>query len=365
MYIYESPSWPNFVFDKNIILGLLSDIKQKQKLLLLKMSSIGFDLHDNALLHILTEEVSKTSAIEGETLNSKQIRSSIAHRLGMDIERPVASSQHVDGVVDMVLDAVRNYNTPLTKERLFGWHSAMFHTGFSGIYRIATGQYRDSAAGNMQVVSGALGKEKAHFQAPAADVLDNEMDRLITYINSKDCAVDDVVKAGIVHLWFVTIHPFEDGNGRIGRALSDMLLARSEQSSSRFYSMSSQIKSVRNGYYDSLEKAQKGNLDITDWLVWFLNTLSKAIDNSGMLLKSVFRKAKFWQKYYNIQINDRQRKMLNKLLANCSGYITSSKYANLCCCSQDTATRDISDMIEKGIMGKFGDGRSTKYKILS
>lgn len=360
MYIYENQNWTNFTWDNDIILDLLFKIKEKRAFLLGKMSSLGFDIKEKAILNVLTEDVIKSSEIEGQKLNTEQVRSSIARKLGINIEDEIFVERDVEGIVEMMLDATQNYNKEITKERLCGWQAAMFPGGFSGLYKIKTGDYRNDKTGPMQVVSGPVGKEKIHFEAPAATVLDDEMNKLMDYINNDDKA-DLIIKAAITHLWFVIIHPFEDGNGRIARALTDMLLARSENSSSRFYSMSSQIKHVRKSYYKTLEITQQSSLDITDWLKWFLENLLIAIDNSEDLLKSVLQRAEFWNKYKDVTFNKRQSKILNRFMDNFESNLTTKKWAKMGNCSHDTATRDITNLIEKGILIKQGEARATHY----
>lgn len=361
MYIYENKNWPNFIWDKDIILNLLSKVKLKQGYLLGKMDSLGFDIKEKAMLNVLTEDVIKSSEIEGQTLNTEQVRSSIAKRLGINFDENILVERDVEGIVEMMLDATQNYDKEITQDRLFGWQAAMFPAGYSGLHKIKIGSYRDDKNGPMQVVSGAIGKEKVHFQAPDANALEKEMNQLIAYINNNSDKTDLIIKAGIVHLWFVVIHPFEDGNGRIARALADMLLARSENSSSRFYSMSSQIKKVRKSYYKALEITQKSSIDITSWLQWFLENLLIAIDDSEHLLKNVLQKAEFWQKAQTVALNERQIKVLNRFMDDFEGKLTTTKWAKMCNCSQDTATRDIADLIEKDILEKQGEARATHY----
>ena len=359
-YIWQSSEYPKFTYDKDIILPLLSSVRLKQGLLLGKMQSIGFENSQNAKLNVLTEDVIKSSEIEGLKLNIEQVRSSIAKRLGLGVGGDIYVERDVQGIVDMMLDATINFDKPISDDRLFGWQSAMFPSGRSGLYKIKVGEYRDDANGRMQVVSGALGHEKVHYEAPSAENLPQEMRRLINFINNeKD--TDLVIKAGIVHLWFVIIHPFEDGNGRIARALTDMLLARSEKTSDRFYSMSSQIKKVRKSYYDILQITQKDSVDITLWLKWFLENLIIAIDNSEMLLSDILKRAEFWENNKSQVFNERQIKVLTKLLDNFEGNLTTKKWAKICNCSHDTANRDIADLINKNILIKQGEARATHY----
>ena len=362
-YIWQNPEYPNFTYDKEIVLSLLAEVKLKQGFLLGKMAGVGFENNNTALLNVLTEDVIKSSEIEGLKLNEEQVRSSIAKRLGLDIGGYIIVERNVEGIVDMMLDATQNYERKITEERLFGWQAAMFPGGFSGLYKIIAGAYRDDKNGPMQVVSGAVGHEKIHYEAPPANMLQKEMNALTDYINN-DTETDLIIKAGIVHLWFLIIHPFEDGNGRIARALTDMLLARSENSSNRFYSMSSQIKKVRKSYYEALKVTQNNSVDITEWLKWFLENLLCAIENSEELLKNVWQKTEFWQKHKDLILNERQQKILNKLFDNFEGNLTTSKWAKICNCSQDTAARDIADLVKKGILEKSGDGRATHYLVV-
>ncbi len=359
-YIWQNSEFPNFTYNKDIIMPLLSSVRLKQGILLGKMQSIGFENSQKAKLNILTEDVIKSSEIEGLKLNVEQVRSSIAKRLGLDIGGDIYIERDVQGVVDMMLDATINYDKPISEDRLFGWQSAMFPSGRSGLYRIKVGEYRDDANGKMQVVSGALGHEKVHYEAPNADIVPQEMNKLIDYINN-DTGTDLVIKAGIVHLWFVIIHPFEDGNGRIARALTDMLLARSEKTSDRFYSMSSQIKKVRKSYYDILQITQTDSVDITLWLKWFLENLIIAIENSDELLNDILKRAEFWEKNKTQTFNERQIKVLTKLLDNFEGNLTAKKWAKICNCSHDTANRDLTDLVNKNILHKQGEARATHY----
>ena len=363
-YIYERKEWPNFFWKQDNISLKLAEVRHHQGRLLGRMEGIGFNLQAEANLHTLTLDVLKSSEIEGEILNPDQVRSSIARRLGMDIAGLIPADRHVEGIVEMMLDATQNYNAPLPDERLFSWHAAMFPTGRSGMHHIVVGSYRDnSKADPMQVVSGPMGKEKVHFQAPDSDVLVSEMNKFLDWFNTEK-SLDPVVKAAIAHLWFVTIHPFDDGNGRIARAITDMQLSRADQSAQRFYSMSSQIRVERKGYYDILEKTQKGSLDIAAWIEWFLNCLDRALTNTDETLGGVMRKARFWEKHSTTSLNDRQRTMLNKLLDGFDGKLTSSKWAKITKSSQDSAGRDINDLVQRGILAKEpGGGRSTSYVL--
>jgi len=362
MYIYENKKWPHFVWEENKILNLLAKVRLKQGLLLGKMQSLGFNAQDSALLESMTEEILKSNKIEGEILDIEQLRSSIARKFGIGNDNKIKSSRSIDGIVEVMYDATHNYEYEITEKRLCVWHKRMFPKGKSGFYKIETGKYRDDKSGPMQIVSGPLGMEKVHFQAPSAKVLPEEMEKLISFINS-DNANDDIIKAAITHLWFVILHPFDDGNGRIARALSEFLLSRSEKSAHRFYSMSSQIEKNRKAYYKILEVTQKDSLDITDWLEWFLNTLLSAIENSATLLKTTLAKADFWRKYEGQYFNERQNKMLNLLFDGFKGNLTSTKWAKINKVSHDTATRDIAELVSLDVLAKEGDGRNTHYKI--
>ena len=365
MYIYNNPNWPNFEWNSEKLLPLLSLVRNKQGLLIGKMSVLGFDLRNEANLQILTQEIVKSTEIEGEILDKEQVRSSVARRLGLEISGLVNSERNVDGIVDLMLDAITNYDKELSKERLFSWHASIFPEGRSGMYNIKAGSWRDDSTGPMQVVSGALGKEKVHYQAPPAETLEKEMQQFIRWFNLNQ-KEDFVLKAAVAHLWFVTVHPFEDGNGRISRALSDMLLARSDEQTNRFYSMSTQIRKERNSYYEILEKTQKGAMEITNWLEWFLNCLLHSIENSEKLLEKIIFKHSFWIKHTGLTINDRQRKVLNLLMDDFEGALSTTKWAKIGKCSQDTALRDIQDLMEKGILMKSPQGgRSTNYELKS
>ena len=362
-YIHEQPDWPGFHWNHETLAHTLAEVRHRQGRLLGRMENLGFHLRSEAVLATLTQDVLKSSEIEGEVLNPAQVRSSIAKRLGIDIAGAVRVGRDVEGVVEMMLDATQNFAAPLTRERLYDWHAALFPTGRSGLHKIAVGRWRDDANGPMQVVSGPIGKEKIHFEAPAAKRLKTEMKTFIAWANKKS-DVDPVLKAALAHLWFVTLHPFEDGNGRIARAIADWALARSENSSQRFYSMSAQLLQERKSYYSMLEKTQKGALDVTTWLEWFLKCLDRAIVSTETTLAIVLGKAKFWERHAQLVINERQRLMLNKLLDGFDGKLTSSKWAKLTKCSQDTASRDIRALIEYGILVKeSAGGRSTSYAL--
>lgn len=363
VYIHQKKDWPNFKWDSEDIVNLLSEARNLQGRLQGKMEALGFELRNEALLDTLTLDVLKTSEIEGELLNHDQVRSSIARKLGMEIVGSVESDRNVDGVVEMMLDAAQNCFKPLTKTRLFDWHAALFPTGRNGICKIIVGDWRKDTTGPMQVISGPMGKEKVHFEAPNSDLLEKEMSSLLNWF-SQNNKIDLVLKASIAHLWFVTIHPFDDGNGRITRALTDMLLAQADKSNQRFYSMSAQIRIERKQYYDILEKTQKGDLDITNWIQWFLQCLINALNSTEEVLVKVLFKGNFWQIHSKTIINERQKKLINELLDSFDGKLTSSKWAKIAKCSKDTAIRDINDLIEKEILRKEeAGGRSTNYEL--
>lgn len=362
-YVHQKENWPDFTWSSNEFVNLLSEARNLQGRLIGKMGALGFELRDEALLETLTLDVVKSAEIEGELLNPEQVRSSIAQRLGMEFAGSIMPDRNVDGMVEMMIDATRNCFNALTKDRLFDWHAALFPMGRSGMFKIVVGDWRKDTTGKMQVVSGAAGREQVHFQAPDADLLEVEMDRFLKWFNDEN-KIDLVVKAAIAHLWFVTIHPFQDGNGRITRALTDMLLAQSDKSTQRFYSMSAQIRVERKEYYEILEKTQKGNLDITEWIVWFLSCLINALKATDIILTKVLIKADFWNIHSKTIINDRQRKVVNKLLDGFEGKLTSMKWAKLAKCSKDTAIRDINDLINKDILQKeSAGGRSTNYEL--
>lgn len=362
-FIYQQDNWPNFTWRNEEIINLLSEARHLQGRLIGKMESLGFDLRNEALLDTLTLDVLKSSEIEGEILSPDQVRSSIAKRLGLEIAGSVESDRNVDGVVEMMLDATQNCFRPLTENMLFDWHAALFPTGRSGMYKITVADWRRDTTGPMQVISGAMGKEKVHFQAPDSALIDKEIKVFLDWFNNYD-KLDLVVKAAIAHLWFVTIHPFEDGNGRITRALTDMLLAQADRSNQRFYSMSAQIRHERKQYYEILEKTQKGDLDITNWIKWFLQCLINALKSTDSVLIRILFKADFWNKHSKTIINERQKKLLNKLLDGFDGKLTSSKWAKVAKCSKDSAIRDINDLINKDILQKeSAGGRSTSYEL--
>jgi Fic family protein len=363
MYIYELKDWPHFRWNEKKLSKSLALVSLKQGRLIGRMEGIGFKLRAEASLETLTEDVVKSSEIEGEFLDSEQVRSSIARRLGMDIGGFTHADRYVDGVVEMVLDATQCYDIPLTEERLFAWHSALFPTGRSGMAKITVGGWRSDQSGPMQVISGPFGRERLHFQAPQAKRVKKEIETFLEWYNS-ETDVEMLLRAGVAHLWFVTIHPFDDGNGRIARAITDQTLACSEKSSQRFYSMSAQIRRERSAYYDVLEAAQKGNLDITNWLEWFVGCLDAALDGAEKTLGTVLKKARFWETHSGESFNVRQRIVLNQLIDGFQGKLTSSKWAKLGKCSQDTALRDIDDLIRRDVLTRnTPGGRSASYSL--
>jgi len=364
VYIHEKDNWTNFTWNEKYISKKLAETRNLQGRLLGKMESLGFDLQDEAALNTLTLEIVKSSEIEGEILDLEQVRSSIAKRLGIELAGAIESERHIDGIVEMMLNATQKHDSPLTKERLFGWHSALFPTGWSNMYKIIVANWRKDTTGPMQVVSGAMGKEKIHFEAPNSDRIESEMENFINWIELEN-EMDPVLKSVIAHLWFITVHPFEDGNGRITRAITEMLLARSDNSVKRFYSMSSQIRTERKQYYEILEKTQKGTLDITNWIEWFLECLKNSFESTSELYSKILIKADFWKTHSTTILNERQHRMINKLLDGFDGKLTTSKWAKICKCSQDTALRDIQDLMKKEILRKEASGgRSTNYELI-
>lgn len=363
LYIWQTDSWPNWRYDLSILAGLLAHVSRSQGVLLGRLADVGLALRDQASLAALTEDVVKTSEIEGEVLNVESVRSSIARRLGVDIGAVAPVDRHIEGVVEMVLDATTRSSESLTSDRLFGWHAALFPSGYSGMSKITVGQWRDDADGPMQVVSGPAGRRKVHFQAPPANGLHDEMKRFLSWAN-EEAGEPLLIKAGLAHLWFVTLHPFDDGNGRIARAVGDLFLARADGSPQRFYSLSAQIQRDRRDYYDVLERMQKGTLDVTGWLSWFLGTLARALDSAQTTLDAVLVKARFWQRWAGTPLNERQAKLINRLLDGFEGKLTSSKWAAMAKCSPDSALRDITQLLELGVLKKApGGGRSTSYEL--
>ena len=363
MYIHEWKEWPRFHWNSERLAEPLASVRHRQGRLIGHMEALGFTLRQEAVLQTLSADVIKSSEIEGEKLDAEQVRSSIARRLGMDIGALKPADRNVEGVVEMMLDATRHYDQPLTAERLFGWQASLFPTGRSGMTKIRAGAWRDDSTGPMQVVSGPLGRERVHFEAPKAERLPSEMAAFLDWFETA-AGIDPVLKAGLAHLWFVTIHPFDDGNGRIARAIGDMALARSENSPQRFYSMSAQIRQGRVAYYDILEATQGETLDVTPWMDWFLGCLGRAIDGAQITLGAILAKARFWERIQDISLNERQRIVLNRLLDGFEGKLTTSKYATLAKCSQDTALRDILPLVEHGILVRNPEGgRSTSYAL--
>jgi len=365
LYVHQLSVWPNFKWDAKKLNSVLSDVRHRQGKLLGRMERLGFGLQSEATLQMITMDVLKSSEIEGELLDAAQVRSSVARRLGIEIAGMVNADRNVDGIVEMMLDATQNFNTPLTKERLFNWHASLFPAGRSGIHKIVVAAWRDNPSNDpMQVVSGPMGKEKVHYEAPPAELLPDEMNKFLNWFNTT-ISIDPVLKAAIAHFWFVTIHPFDDGNGRIARAVADMQLSRADETAQRFYSMSAQIRKERNAYYDILEKTQSGDLDITDWLEWFLQCMNRALGASDEILSQILKKAAFWKTHEKTILNNRQVLILNKLLDGFEGKLTSSKWAKIAKCSHDTALRDIQDLIGKKILMKEGGGgRNSSYMFL-
>lgn len=362
-YIHNQDDWPRFHWNRESLAERLATVRHEQGRLLGRMENLGFKLRQEAVLRTLTEDVLKSSEIEGEKLDAEQVRSSVARRLGMDIGGLKPADRNIEGVVEMMLDATRHYEQPLTAERLFAWHASLFPTGRSGMRRVRVGAWRDDSSGPMQVISGAVGRERVHFEAPAAERLDSQMRDFLDWFNG-NTDTDWVVKSGLAHLWFVTIHPFDDGNGRIARAIADLALARSEQSPQRFYSMSAQIRQESTAYYDILERTQKATMDITPWMEWYLVCLGRAIEGAQVTLGAVLAKARFWESIGDFSLNQRQRLVLNRLLDGFDGKLTTSKWAKLAKCSHDTALRDILPLVERGILVRNPEGgRSTSYAL--
>jgi len=362
-FIHDLPDWPGFRWNDQALAIPLSAARHLQGRLAGQMQALGLKARDEAVLRTLTSDVLKSSEIEGERLDADQVRSSVARRLGLDIGGLRAADRHVDGVVEMMLDATQRYDQPLTAERLFGWHASLFPTGRSGMHHIAVGAWRDDRSSAMQVVSGPAGRERVHFEAPAAGRLDTEMTRFIDWLNG-DTVMEPVLKAALAHLWFVTIHPFDDGNGRIARAIADLLLARSEGSTQRFYSMSAQIREERDSYYAILEQTQRGSMDVTAWMRWFLACLTRAIEGAHGTLSGVVEKARYWERLRDVPLNERQRLVIARLLEGFDGKLTTSKWATLTKSSADTALRDIQQLVERGVLVKgAAGGRSTSYTL--
>jgi len=364
MYIHEFKAWPNFTWDDQLFAEKLGRVNYTMGMIMGQMSAAGFKQKEDALLKTLTLDVTKSSAIEGELLNVEKVRSSIARRLGIEVAGMVPSDRQTDGVVEMMLDATQNFNASLTTDRLYGWHSSLFPSGRSGLHKITVGDWRNDETGPMQVVSGPMGREKVHYQAPDAKLLPGEMAAFLEWFNNGQ-NLDPVLKAGIAHLWFVTIHPFDDGNGRITRAITDMQLARADRSPNRFYSMSAQIEKERNAYYDILENTQKGTVDVTEWLLWFLTCLGRAMESTMDVLQKVSMRTDFWDRHRDVALNARQKKMVDTLLDDFYGTLNVSKWAKITKSSTDTALRDIRDLMSKGVLAQNeGGGRNTSYSII-
>lgn len=362
MYIYEQNNWPDFIWNNDELFEIITKVSFEQGQLLGKMQSLGFDFRQEALLNNLTEEITKSSEIEGELLNKDEVRSSIARRLNIHNEKSVNSSHHVDGVVEIMIDATHNFENSLTYERLCGWHAALFPTGYSGMCKIKTACYRDDKDGPMQVVSNNRGREIVYYEAPKASLIKKYMDEFLGWVNKTD-DMNPLIKAAISHLWFITIHPFEDGNGRIARAVTEFMLAKAEKSSYRFYSMSAQIQKQKNEYYKILENTQKGTLDVTSWIKWFLETMLQALETSETMVGKIIAKAEHWMEFNKFPLDENQKKMINMLFDGFEGNLTSSKWAKICKCSQDTASRSIKQLVEYGILEQQGSGRSTHYVL--
>jgi Fic family protein len=365
MYLHHRKDWPNFEWDHETLLLHVSKVRDLQGRLIGRMEGIGFDLREEAVLETITEDILRTSEIEGEFLNPKEVRSSVARRLGMDISGLPEASCDVEGVVEMMLDATQKYKEPLSKDRLCGWHAALFPTERSGMFKITVGDWRNDKKGPMHVVSGPMGREKVHYTAPEASRLENEMHTFIEWFNTNE-STEPIIKSAIAHLWFVSIHPFDDGNGRIARAIGDCQLARADRTHQRFYSMSAQIMKSKKGYYDILESTQKGSIDITQWLVWYFERLTEALQATDEILSKILVKATFWEQHKTTQFNERQVYMINKLHGDFIGKLHSSKWAKMTKVHRDTALRDIQDLIEKGVLSDSGEGgRSTNYVLNS
>ncbi len=363
MYFHQRKDWPNFNWDNDLLLPYVSSVRNLQGRLIGKMEALGFELRDEAVLDTLTEDIIKSSEIEGEVLNPEQVRSSVAQKLGMDISGLPKASRDVEGVVEMMMDATQNYKALITKDRFCGWHAALFPTGRSGIHKITTGEWRNDQRGPMQVVSGAIGKERVHYIAPEAPRLEDELNQFMMWFNT-DSSMEPIVKSAIAHLWFVSIHPFDDGNGRIARAIADTQLARADGTTQRFYSMSAQLMKSKTGYYHILESTQKGNMNVSQWLIWYFERLKEALEATEETLSKILVKAKFWELHKTTQFNARQIEMINKLLGDFIGKLHSSKWAKITKVHRDTARRDIQDLIEKGALLASGEGgRSTNYVL--
>ncbi|WP_067673926.1 Fic family protein [Nocardia miyunensis] len=362
-YLWEDAHWPELRYDDSRLAHPIFEVAHQHGYLLGRLADAEDETREQASLAALTSDVVKTSEIEGELLNAESVRSSIARHLGVDIGAVMPADRHIDGVVEMVLDATVHHEQPVTSERLFGWHAGLFPTGYSGISRVRIGGWRTDENGPMEVVSGPYGRQRVHFEAPPADTLETEMRRFLEWFNEA-APESPIIKAGLAHLWFVTLHPFDDGNGRIARALGDLWLARADHSPQRFYSLSTQIQRDRNAYYTILERTQKGTLDVTEWLLWFIGALQRAITHANSTVDDVLAKAEFWRQRRQFAMNERQRAMLNRLLDGFNGKLTTRKWAIITKCSQDTALRDINELIELGVLRRSeSGGRSTSYEL--
>jgi len=368
-YIWQRSSWPEFRWDNASLLKALGISRFQQGSLLTQMKDLGFDVRQQARAEVLIEEALKTSEIEGEHLDPNAVRSSVARRLGLPTAGMIPkNNQQADGVVQILLDATQDFEQALTPERLFGWHAALFPTGYSGLHKIQVASWRDDRSGPMNVVSGPIGREKIHYEAPPAERLVNEMNRFFCWWEESRKEMDGLLRAGMAHLWFVAVHPFEDGNGRIARALTEMALAQDENLSIRYYSLSSQIMAEREGYYGILERTNNADGDITDWMKWFLECMSRAILSSNELLTNVMLKARFWKHHAQTRLKERQIKVLNRLLdagpGGFEGGLTNRKYAGMAHVSRATAQRELADLVQKGVLRlNPGGGRSTSYDI--
>jgi len=363
VYIYQQPDWPTWTWDDRALTSLISNVRHLQGQLLGRVQWAGFPIKLEAQLEILALDVLTSNAIEGNHLDTDEVRSSVAKQLGVELTNPRSTTHYVDGVVEMMIDATRGFDQPITEERLFGWHSCLFPTGRSGLNKITVGAWRTDEDGPMQVISGGMGRERVHFEAPPAAQVEDEMRRLILWVNT--CDLEPLIKSAVAHLWCLTIHPFDDGNGRVARALSDLLLTRSDQVPFRFYSISAQIERQKKGYYQALEIAQRGTLDVTSWVSWYLSCLEGALLNSAQLLERVFIRARFWEAHRETPLNERQRHMLKLLLGDFEGKLKTSKWAKICKCSHDTAARDINDLIQRGVLVREeAGGRSTSYRLV-
>ena len=362
-YIWQHDDWPNMTVDMQALAGLVAETNLLRGQLMGRVSMFGFEEQNTSMLETMTSEIVHSSKIEGQTLSADSVRSSLATQLGLKYDGLPPTDHYIEGVVQVMLDATHNFSRPLCFERMFGWHHALFPNGYSGMYKISVGKWREGKEA-MQVVSGAMGKERVHYEAPPSEEVPRMMNDLLEWIEANDSKTDPLIKAAIAHLWFVTIHPFDDGNGRICRTITEMLLSRADHTGKRYYSLSSQILQNRKAYYDNLEHAQKGGMDVTEWVAWFLSTLKDAINASLTKTENVVRKRQFWNRHEQTPFNERQRKMLNRLFDGFEGKLNSSKWYKICHCSQDTATRDLNDLVNKGILRKTEDGgRNTNYEL--